>query len=146
MKWFVVFGLAVSFGCSGSKTPDPIAGNYVGWQVIAGTVNEMSGKVGILEKLALKADGTFVYELKSTVMMRLSQDIEGTWTHSGNTVTLTGTQKGYMDDGYKNSPNNGPYSQALTLDSGMLVEISYLGEQYLRKEGTGAPPVKAKGK
>lgn len=96
----------------------------------------------MLEKLALKADGTFDYQLKSNVMVTILQDVHGTWIQSGATVTLTGTTKGYVNDGYKNEPDNGPYSQALTLNSGMLTGGAYpKGEHYLRKEGTGAPPV-----
>ena len=109
-----------------------------------GTADEMDGKKGILEKLALKADGKFEYHLKSNVMMRIVQDIQGTWTHSGTTVTLTGTEKGFMDDGYKNSPSDGPYSMTLTLDSEMLVGGAYpKGEHFLRKAGTGPPRVSA---
>ncbi len=145
MRWWFGLALLVGVGCAPPKAPDPVAGHYVGWQILGGTATEMDGLKGMSERLWLKADGTFTYDLKSVVMMNLLQNATGTWTHSGTSVTLTGTEKGYADDGYKNSPNNGPYSGTLTVESGMLVNSMWpKGEHYLRREGEGAPPVGGK--
>ena len=130
-----------SVGCSNSKTSDPVVGTYVGWMVLNGDTRELDGKKGMLEKLSLKADGTFEYEMNSNVMMTLKKHATGTYKHVGNTVELTGTSTGFMDDGYKNEPDNGTYSMKANIVSDMLEFGSYpKGEHYLRKEATGPPP------
>lgn len=96
----------------------------------------------MLEKLSLKADGTFEYELNSNVMMTLKRHATGTYKRTGNTVVLTGTSTGFMNDGYKNEPDNGPYSRTANIVNDMLELGGYAkGEHFLRKEGTGPPPV-----
>ena len=133
--------LAISVGCSSPTALNPLVGNYVGWQVLMGSPTELNGSQGMLEKLSLRADGTFEYELNSNVMMTLKKHATGTYKHVGNTVELTGTSTGFMDDGYKNEPDNGTYSMKANIVSDMLEFGSYpKGEHYLRKEATGPPP------
>lgn len=132
--------LVISVGCSNSKSSDPLVGNYVGWMVLTGSASELNGSQGMLEKLSLKADGTFEYEMNSTVMVTVKKHATGTYKHIGNTVELTGTSTGFMDDGYKNEPDNGSFSMKANIVKDMLELGAYSSEHYLRKEGTGPPP------
>lgn len=133
--------LAISVGCSRPTALNPLVGNYVGWLVLMGSPTELNGSQGMLEKLSLKADGTFEYEMNSNVMMTIKKHATGTYKHVGNTVELTGTSTGFMDDGYKNQPDNGTYSMKANIVNDMLELGAYSkGKHYLRKEATGPPP------
>ena len=138
----LLFGIVVMCSaCSSQKAPDPLVGNYVGWMTDSGSASASDGTHGITEKLVLKADGTFHYQLKSRVMVNIDMHADGTYKHTGNQLTLTGTMKGTFDDGYKKSKQDGPYSTTATVEKGELKLPNGPGggEHSFRKEGEGAP-------
>ncbi|MEI8283140.1 MAG: hypothetical protein WCG75_12095, partial [Armatimonadota bacterium] len=109
MRRAVVLGvLVICGGCSSQKKADPVAGSYVGWQVLNGELYAADGTRGTTEKLELKADGTFHYQLKSNVMMTIASQADGTYKVFGNILSFTGRLKGKVDDGYKKDDINQP--------------------------------------
>ena len=135
---FVV--LAICWGCSVQKKVDPLVGTYVGWMFIDGQAHAADGSQGMSEKLNLKPDGSYTFQIESSVMMTMSAKAEGAYTRAGDDVTLTGTLTSTMDDGYRKGTDTGPHKVKLTFESGMLMMKDGKGDPYyFRKEGTGPP-------
>jgi outer membrane lipoprotein-sorting protein len=146
MKWAFLFGiLVICGGCSSQKPTDSVVGKYVGWQIVNGEASVADGSQGITEKLELKADGTFHYQLNSNVMVSIAAQADGTYKHVGNEVNLTGTLRGTADDGYKKSDEDRPYILKTSFQNGSLVEKgNSTVEHYFRKVGTGSPTLPGK--
>lgn len=132
--------LLLCCGCAGKAKSDPLVGNYIGWTFVNGQAQASDGSQGILLKLTLKPDGTYTQELRSSVMMKLSSNAKGTYSHSGDEVKLHGTVTSDMDDGYKKSKDTRPHNVNLKLKDGMLRMNVESGESiYFRKANTGRP-------
>ena len=77
--------------------------------------------------------------------MTLQRKATSTYKPVGDTLTLDGNQQGFMNDGYKNEPNNGAYHQTAKIIDGMIDLTRIPTKQhFLRKVGTGSPLTKTK--
>lgn len=97
----------------------------------------------MVQTLDLKADGTFVWDLHTRVMMNLDQTARGRYRVVGSSLRLDGTAHSRMDDGYKKSERDEPFGVALRIDpAGLVLREDEPGNySLLRKVADGPPPV-----
>jgi hypothetical protein len=91
--------------------------------------------------LTLYDDGTYTQYLESHVMFATVMYSSGKYTRSGNTVTLNGTQKSYMYDGYQRGTHKGPWTMRLSYTGDALMmgnDPSW--DLAFRRKGDHTPP------
>ena len=64
--------LATCFGCSSQKSDDPLVGTYVVWMFLEGQAVAYNGSQGMSEKLTLQPNGTYTFQMETSVMVSIS--------------------------------------------------------------------------
>lgn len=140
---YVVAGILCASCFTARK--DDLSGTYMGWMFMDGSYVASDGSLGVKDRLTLKGDGTYSYELVSTAMAQVTVTASGKFKRSGENLLLTGTMTATGTDGATSGSQSGPHTLELHLENGMLARSDATGVPfYYRKEGTGPPPVPEK--
>ncbi|MBA3725479.1 MAG: hypothetical protein H0W86_03275 [Armatimonadetes bacterium] len=153
MRSIAVFvALLACLGCSAPDNLDStpgiagqtsgIAGTYVGWMFMDGRFTPTDGSLGVSQKLILRPNNSYTFQMESTAMMQASVKAQGTYSRTGDDLRLTGTMTSFMDDGYKKGSRSGPHQMSLRIENDMLAMRDGKNDPfYFRKVGTGPPPI-----
>jgi outer membrane lipoprotein-sorting protein len=78
-------------------------------------------------------------------MMTIASQADGTYKVASNNLSMTGTLKGKVDDGYKKDDINRPFSMTANIEKGTLIVTDMpVDDHCFRKEGTGPPTLPGK--
>jgi outer membrane lipoprotein-sorting protein len=90
--------------------------------------------------LTLYDDGTFTYYVETHVMANAVMFSSGKYARTGNIVTLSGTRKIYMDDGYQKGTDKSAWSERLSYTGNRLrMGNNSRWDPVFRREGDHTP-------
>jgi uncharacterized protein DUF2092 len=128
---------------SGCREHSDLSGTWV-YQSGLGRIDRNAARLNRWT-LTLNDDGTFTERLQNHIMMTLVVNARGTYTRHGDTVTLIGSRKTYMDDGYKQETQSEPLRMKLRFADHVLTVIDgdprdTAPPQVFRREGDRIAP------